>query len=89
MTKRKQNNNSTSSNTETDSRNLSKPKSGHPLTGVWKCFEKDAPKGDSHWERTYLYSNELELNLNVSNFIDLCSSVFTNSKDHYENETVQ
>ncbi|CAG8639352.1 16633_t:CDS:2 [Dentiscutata heterogama] len=33
MTKRKQNNNSTSSDTETDSRNLSNPKSGCPLTG--------------------------------------------------------
>ncbi|CAG8639364.1 16634_t:CDS:2 [Dentiscutata heterogama] len=33
-----------------------------------------------------LYSNELDLNLNVLNFIDLCSSVFTNSEDRYENE---
>ncbi|CAG8839466.1 19411_t:CDS:2, partial [Cetraspora pellucida] len=48
MTKRKQNNNSTSSDTETDSRNLSNPKPGRPLTGVWKCFERGAPKGDAH-----------------------------------------
>ncbi|CAG8797796.1 15437_t:CDS:2, partial [Dentiscutata erythropus] len=51
----KQNNNSTLSNTETDSKNLSNPKSGHPLTGVWKCFERGAPKGDGHWEGTSNY----------------------------------
>ncbi|CAG8545422.1 4839_t:CDS:2 [Scutellospora calospora] len=44
MTKRKQNNNSTSSDIETNFRNLSNPKSGRPLTGVWKYFERDAPK---------------------------------------------
>ncbi|CAG8822937.1 22138_t:CDS:1, partial [Dentiscutata erythropus] len=33
-----------------------------------------------------LYSNELDLNLNVSNFIDLRSSVFTNSENRYKNE---
>ncbi|CAG8787962.1 21075_t:CDS:2, partial [Cetraspora pellucida] len=33
-----------------------------------------------------LYSNELDLNLNISSFIDLHFSVFTNSEDRYENE---
>ncbi|CAG8680763.1 3982_t:CDS:1, partial [Dentiscutata heterogama] len=55
MTKRKQNNNSTSNDTETDSRNLNNPKSEHPLTEVWKYFERDEPKGDGHWEGTCMY----------------------------------
>ncbi|CAG8800534.1 652_t:CDS:2, partial [Cetraspora pellucida] len=33
-----------------------------------------------------LYSNEIDLNLNVLSFINLRSLVFTNSEDRYENE---
>ncbi|CAG8853738.1 12146_t:CDS:1, partial [Gigaspora margarita] len=40
MTKRKQNNETALSDTKTDVGNSSNSKSGRPLMGVWKWFER-------------------------------------------------
>ncbi|CAG8635797.1 13150_t:CDS:2, partial [Racocetra fulgida] len=57
---------------------------------VFKEFEEETLTEEEDTELPNptedLYSNEPDLNLNVSNFIDLYSSVFTNSESRYENQ---
>ncbi|CAG8487892.1 13345_t:CDS:1, partial [Cetraspora pellucida] len=57
---------------------------------VFKKFEKEILTEEEDTELPNLtkdlYFNKLDLNLNVSNFIDLYSSVFINSESCYENQ---
>ncbi|CAG8528055.1 5727_t:CDS:2, partial [Scutellospora calospora] len=56
MIRQKRTHNNDSSDSDTESRNSSSSKSGgHPLTGVWKYFERGQSKGDGHWEGTCKY----------------------------------